>query len=81
MLCLVGAPPGLMQIPAAQLLTGQRVLCGSDIGSPREIREMLAFAAEHGVTAQVETAPMAEANAAMLRVRENRVRYRMVLAN
>lgn len=80
-LCLVGAPPGLMQIPAAPLLSGQRVICGSDIGSPAAIREMLAFAAKHRIGAEVETAPMAEVNAAILRVRENRVRYRMVLTN
>ena len=81
-LCLVGAPPGLIQIPAAQLLSrAQRVICGSDIGSPRDIREMLAFAAEHAIGAQVQTAPMSEVNAALQRVRENRVRYRMVLTN
>jgi|HubBroStandDraft_4_1064222.scaffolds.fasta_scaffold07668_4 uncharacterized zinc-type alcohol dehydrogenase-like protein len=80
-LCLVGAPPGLMQIPAGQLLSAQRVLCGSDIGSPGDIREMLTFAARHGIGAEVETAPMADVNEAVLRVRENRVRYRMVLMN
>jgi alcohol/geraniol dehydrogenase (NADP+) len=80
-LCLVGAPPGLLQIPASLLLSGQRIICGSDIGSPAAIRQMLAFASEHGIGAQVETAPMAEANAALARVRENRVRYRMVLTN
>jgi uncharacterized zinc-type alcohol dehydrogenase-like protein len=80
-LCLVGAPPGLLQIPAALLLTGQRVVCGSDIGSPAAIREMLGFAAAHGIGAQVETTPMAEINTAIQRVRDNRVRYRMVLTN
>jgi alcohol/geraniol dehydrogenase (NADP+) len=79
-LCLVGAPPGLMQFPTSLLLTGQRVVCGSDIGSPAAIREMLAFAAEHGIVADVETVPMAGVNEAIQRVRENRVRYRMVLA-
>ncbi len=78
-LCLVGAAPGLMQISPAQLLLSQRVICGSDIGSPGAIREMLAFAAEHRIGAQVETAPLAEVNGALARVRENRVRYRMVL--
>jgi len=78
-LCLVGAPSGLLQFPAVQLLKTQRVICGSDIGSPAAIRETLAFAAEHGISAQVETAPMSEVNAALQRVRENRVRYRMVL--
>lgn len=80
-LCLVGAPPGLMQFPASQLLTGQRAICGSDIGSPGAIREMLAFAAEHGIGAQVERAAMADVNDAVQRVRENKARYRMVLEN
>jgi alcohol/geraniol dehydrogenase (NADP+) len=80
-LCLVGAPKGLLQFPASLLLTGQRAVCGSDIGSPSAIREMLAFAAEHGIGAQVERAPMAEVNAAVQRVRDNKARYRMVLEN
>ncbi len=80
-LCLVGAPPGLMSFPAAQLLTGQRAICGSDIGSPGDIRAMLAFAAEHGIGAQVETMPLSEVNGAVQRVRENKARYRMVLVN
>ena len=78
-LCLVGAPPGVMQILAGPLLSGQRILCGSDIGSPGMIRETLGFAAEHGISAQVETAPLEEVNAAVQRVRDNQVRYRMVL--
>jgi alcohol/geraniol dehydrogenase (NADP+) len=78
-LCLVGAPPGVMQILAGPLLSGQRILCGSDIGSPGMIRETLSFAAEHGISAQVETAPLEEVNAALQRVRDNQVRYRMVL--
>jgi uncharacterized zinc-type alcohol dehydrogenase-like protein len=80
-LCLVGAAPGLMQIQAGLLLSAQRVLCGSDIGSPADIRAMLAFAAEHRIGAQVETVAMKDVNQAVLRVRENRVRYRMVLTN
>jgi alcohol/geraniol dehydrogenase (NADP+) len=80
-LCLVGAPSGLIPIPCSQLLTGQRVICGSDIGSPAIVREMLAFASRHGIGAEVETTPMAEVNTALQRVRANRVRYRMVLTN
>jgi uncharacterized zinc-type alcohol dehydrogenase-like protein len=80
-LCFVGAAPGILQLPASQLLKGQRVISGSDIGSPATIREMLAFAAKHGIGAEVETLPMAEVNFALQRVRENRVRYRMVLTN
>lgn len=80
-LCLVGAPPGLLQLPPSLLLSGQRAIAGSDIGSPRAMREMLTFAAEHGIAAQIETAPMSQANEAIVRVRDNKVRYRMVLTN
>jgi uncharacterized zinc-type alcohol dehydrogenase-like protein len=78
-LCLVGSPPGLLTIPPGPLLSGQRIVCGSDIGSPGMIREMLTFAAAHRIGAQIETLPLAEANAALARVRDNEVRYRMVL--
>lgn len=78
-LCLVGAPPGLLQLPAAQLVSSQRVICGSDIGSPAAIREMLTFAQKHSIGAEVETAPLPQVNVALQRVRDNRARYRMVL--
>jgi uncharacterized zinc-type alcohol dehydrogenase-like protein len=80
-LCIVGAPPGLLQLPASQLLTSQRSICGSDIGSRTAIRQMLAFAARHRIGAIVERAKMSDANAALERVRANAVRYRMVLEN
>jgi uncharacterized zinc-type alcohol dehydrogenase-like protein len=80
-LCLVGAPPGLLQLPASLLVTGERAVAGSDIGGRAQIREMLRFCARHQVTAQIETSPMDEAhvNAAIERLRENKVRYRAVL--
>jgi len=80
-LCLLGSPPGLIQIPPALLVTAQRAVAGSDIGSRAAIREMLAFSARHHITPQVETLPMSEVNAAIRRVRENAVRYRVVLAS
>jgi D-arabinose 1-dehydrogenase-like Zn-dependent alcohol dehydrogenase len=42
---------------------------------------MLAFAARHAATPQVQRMPMAEANAALTRLRGNQVRYRAVLEN
>jgi alcohol/geraniol dehydrogenase (NADP+) len=78
-LCLVGAPPGLLSFPAALLLSGQRTICGSDIGSRADIVDMLGFADKHAIGAQIETAALASVNAAVERVRTNQVRYRMVL--
>jgi uncharacterized zinc-type alcohol dehydrogenase-like protein len=80
-LCLLGMPPGVIQFPPALLVTGQRSITGSDIGSRKVIREMLAFAARHRIAPQIERMPMAEANAALTRLRGNQVRYRIVLEN
>jgi uncharacterized zinc-type alcohol dehydrogenase-like protein len=80
-LCLLGSPPGLLQLPAALLVTGERAVAGSDIGGRAQIREMLRFCARHGVKPQVEVSPMTESsvNSAIDRLRENKVRYRAVL--
>jgi len=78
-LCLLGLPPGIIQIAPALLVTGQRSITGSDIGSRRTIREMLELAARHRITPLVERLPFSEANAALTRLRENRARYRIVL--
>jgi uncharacterized zinc-type alcohol dehydrogenase-like protein len=78
-LCLLGMPPGIMQLPPGPLITGQRAITGSDIGSRKTIREMLGFAARHRLAPLIERLPFSEANAALTRLRENRVRYRVVL--
>lgn len=80
-LCLLGSPPGLIQLPASLLVTGERSIAGSDIGGRATIREMLRFCARHAIAPRVETMPMDETgvNAAVERLRENRVRYRAVL--
>ena len=62
------------------LVTGQQSITGSDIGSGA-IREMLRFSARHNHALQVQRLPMAEANAALTRLRQNQVRYRVVLEN
>ena len=80
-LCLVGASPGTLDISPAALIVGQKSVWGSAIGNRSTIREMLDFAARHGITAQVERMPMAEVNAALDRVRNNQARYRIVLEN
>jgi uncharacterized zinc-type alcohol dehydrogenase-like protein len=78
-LCLVGAAPGLLQLPAALLLTGQKSICGSDIGDRATIVEMLRFAERHRIVPTVETIAMSEVNHAIERLRRSEVRYRAVL--
>ncbi len=80
-LCMVGAPPKAMQLQIQPLISGQRTVAGSSIGSPRDLYEMLDIAARHKIKAVTEPFAMAKANEAVARVQKNQVRYRAVLAN
>jgi len=80
-LCFVGVPPSAVSLHAFPLISGQRTIAGSPIGSPYRIREMLDVAARHGVKATTELFPMAKANEAIEKVKKSKVRYRAVLAN
>lgn len=80
-LCLVGAPASPLHVQAPALIGGQRAVCGSSTGSPRDLHEMLRVAARHGVRAITETFAMSKASDAVSRVKKNQVRYRAVLAN
>jgi uncharacterized zinc-type alcohol dehydrogenase-like protein len=79
--CQLGAAPAPLVVPSMPLIVGGRSVTGSAIGSPAAIKEMLALAAEKGIAAKTEVAPMREANEALDRTRRNLARYRMVLAN
>ncbi len=78
-LCLVGLPPSEFKIPARLLVSGNRSVCGSGTGSRLHMREMLQFAADHQIRAQVETLPLSQLNEAIARIKENKARYRLVL--
>ncbi|HEY7725676.1 MAG TPA: NAD(P)-dependent alcohol dehydrogenase [Anaeromyxobacteraceae bacterium] len=71
-----GAP---LDFPPDLLMFGRKRVTGSIIGSRAEIGEMLDAAARFGVRPKVEVFPLAEANAALQRVRRNEVRHRAVL--
>lgn len=76
---LVGVPPGSLTLDPGAMIDRQLGVFASMIGSRATIREMLSLAAETGVRARVERMPLAQAQAALERVREGRVRHRMVL--
>jgi alcohol/geraniol dehydrogenase (NADP+) len=80
-MCLLGIPAGSIELPPAALVMRGIQITGSSIGSPQESRDMLAFAARHGVTAKTELFEMTTegVNAGLKRVRDNTVRYRAVL--
>ncbi len=80
-LCLVGAAPGDVQVPAFALIDGQKSIGGSAIGSSAELRAMLEFSAAQEIFPEIELFPMAAVNRALAKLRQNGVKYRAVLAN
>jgi uncharacterized zinc-type alcohol dehydrogenase-like protein len=80
-LWFVGVPPKPISVQAFPLISGQRAIGGSPVGSPSRLREMLDVAARHGIKATTELFPMAKANEAIEKVKKSKVRYRAVLAN
>lgn len=78
-LIVVGAVNEPLEIPSGAIISGQKGVVGSVIGSRPMIKDMLNFAARHHIAAQTEVLPLAQVNAALDKVRENKVRYRMVL--
>ena len=78
-LCLVGALPGIIQIPAASLFQGQKSISASEIGDRATIAEMLQFSARHRIAPVVERLPLSAVNAAIERVRRNEARDRKVV--
>jgi uncharacterized zinc-type alcohol dehydrogenase-like protein len=77
-LCFVGIPPSPVSVHAFPLISGLRSISGNPTGSPYRLKEMLDVAARHGVKAVTESFPMAQANAAIEKVKRNKVRYRRI---
>jgi len=66
-------------VDAAQLIFGGKSLVGSIIGGLPETQEVLDFAAEHGVTCDIEMLNMTDINEAYERMKRGDVRYRFVI--
>jgi alcohol/geraniol dehydrogenase (NADP+) len=78
-LVLVGFPQ--VTLDPQELIVHQISITGSVLGSRAAMPEMLQFAQAHGIVPAVELMPMSAVNEAILRLKENRVRYRVVLVN
>lgn len=76
---LVGFPE--MHLRPVDLVAHELSISGSFLGLPSDMREMLHFSQEHGIRPMIEVMPMVEVNQAILKLRENKARYRIVLSN
>ncbi|NRB38515.1 MAG: NAD(P)-dependent alcohol dehydrogenase [Pseudomonadales bacterium] len=75
----VGATLEPLDIAVFPLISGQRSISGSPVGSPGAIKTMLEFAAAHRIEPMTETFPFAKVNEAMQRLTEGQAKYRIVL--
>jgi uncharacterized zinc-type alcohol dehydrogenase-like protein len=71
---------GPVTVQALDLLVGRKRLASGGSGGHRSTQELLDFCGEHGIVADVEVVPAAEASEALERLARNDVRYRFVLA-
>jgi uncharacterized zinc-type alcohol dehydrogenase-like protein len=76
---VVGAVPEPIPVQAFSLITGQKSMAGSPLGSPATTAKMLQFCARHEIAPLVERFPMTDVNRALEHVRSGQARYRVVL--
>lgn len=78
---MVGAVPEPVPVGVFSLLTHQRAISGSPLGSPATTRTMLEFCARHAIEPVVEYFDMKDVNKAMAHLHSGKARYRIVLTN
>lgn len=71
--------PGQVPVNIMDLIFGRKKLTASGTGGRPGTAEMLAFAGEHGITADIELLPSAQVRQALTRLDQGDVRYRFVL--
>ena len=75
----VGVVPEPIPVGAFSLISQQRSVSGSPVGSPVAIKTMLDFASRHNVLPQTEHFPMSKINEAFAHLESGKARYRIVL--
>ncbi|MBF8194624.1 NAD(P)-dependent alcohol dehydrogenase [Nonomuraea sp. K274] len=78
-LCVVGVPTSPFTISQLSILPAEKSLVSAVVGPPAVTRQLLDFAALHGIHAQVEVFPLDQIDQAVDHVRHGRARYRAVI--
>lgn len=76
---LVGVVPNPLSIAVFPLISGQKSISGSPLGSPVTITQMLNFAGRHQIEPVVEFFPLEQVNEALERLHSGKARYRIIL--
>ena len=77
----VGVVPKPISVEVFPMISSQKSVSGSPLGSPATTNDMLEFCARHNIAAMVETFPMSKVNEAMEHLHSGKARYRIVLEN
>jgi len=77
----VGAALEPLDINVFSLISSQRTVSGSPVGSPATINKMLEFTQQHQIQPIVEVYPMSEINTAIQKLEAGQAHYRLVLKN
>ena len=75
----VGASLEPLDIGVFALMSGQKSVSGSPVGSPATIAKMLEFSARHNIRPMVEMYDMSQINEAIEHLDRGDARYRVVL--
>jgi uncharacterized zinc-type alcohol dehydrogenase-like protein len=77
----VGVVPDPIPVPLFPLISAQKSIAGSPLGSPATTMKMLEFCARHNIAPITETFKMSQANQALEHLESGQARYRIVLEN
>lgn len=75
----VGVMPNPISVGPFDLISGQKSLSGTPLGSPATIAKMLEFCVRHNIKPQAEYFPMSDVNKALDHLRSGKARYRVIL--
>ena len=75
----VGALLEPISVPVFALLTGQKSISASPLGSPATVNSMLQFCLRHKIAPITQHYPMSQVNEALAALRAGKARYRIVL--
>ena len=79
-LAIVGLPPTDVHFPAASLNDySQRIIRGGFCGSCQQIKDLLNFAAENKIEAEVQEFPISQANEVLDKIRNKEILFKAVI--
>ncbi|WP_319419593.1 NAD(P)-dependent alcohol dehydrogenase [Pleurocapsa sp. FMAR1] len=79
-LVLCGVPDGAVEFMPFPIILGEKKVGGGRAGSPSDTKEMLEFCAVHNIAPMCEQFALKDINQAVQYVRDNKARFRAVLA-